>query len=99
MGLDATEATAHTTYTQESTLDDSGACIHFAPDLDGDGVGDTVVGVAAKSDSGDHYSGRVHIMSGPTQGDRTLGRDDHTGRSIDAGGQAGAAWLVTGLSW
>ena len=76
MGLDATEETAHTTYTQESTLDDSGAWVHFAPDLDGDGVGDTVVG-AKNSDKGEYYAGRAYVIAGPTEGDRTLGQDDH----------------------
>jgi hypothetical protein len=77
MGVDATEETAQATYVQATTLQEGHAQIHFAPDLDGDGLADTVVGGANDSDSGLNDAGRVHVLAGPTQGNHTLGQDDY----------------------
>ena len=67
-------ALAHTTYVGADADDQAGTALSWAGDVDGDGVGDLLVG-AAEADRGLAYSGVVYLVSGALSGNVDLGRD------------------------
>ncbi len=113
----------------EAANDEAGLGVDFAGDVDGDGIGDIVVGAYA-SDRGARDAGAAYLVLGPVGGDLSLAdadliltgeaEDDYAGAEVDGigdydgdgtpdllvgahqdddgGANAGAAYVVSGLS-